>query len=345
MRTALAADTLAEAVDTSDFRRIYAFGESCEADGVRLTIFSPGGGVMFDSRGGGASPRSLDAVAPCGAFSVRISIPEERVLAPFDRARSLFVLAALAGAAGVALVFLLVYRQRVRIAELKRLEKFRRDFIADFSHEMKTPLAGLIGAAELLGECAGKDPAAESRLAGMIRRESARLNSLAQDILSLARLERGAEASVRMEPADVSEIAADAVRSFEVAAEKKGVALKFEPAAGGATVPADAQLVSQAVSNLIDNALVHSGCREIRVSVVSAAHEVRIAVEDDGEGVAPEHRGRIFERFYRADPSRTAAGSGLGLAIVREIARLHGGDASYSPLQPRGSRFELVVSG
>ena len=108
----------------------------------------------------------------------------------------------------------------------------------------------------------------------------------------------------------------------------------------------DAQLVSQAVSNLIANAQRHSGTADIAVSARSlSGGGVEIAVEDHGKGVPPEHAERIFERFHRADPARAAesGGAGLGLAIVRRIARLHGGDAFYSPANPRGSRFTIVL--
>ena len=343
VRTELAADTLREPLETSDFRRIHAVGDACEADGVRLVVVSPGGGVFFDSRRDGSdAPRSISHEAPCGPFLVRISLPEDRVLAPFNRARSLFALAALAGAAGMSLLFLLLYRQRVRIAELKRLERFRRDFIADFSHELKTPLTGLIGAAELLEGSVGDEGAVKS-LAGIVRNESARLNSLAQDILSLARLGRGREVA-RFEEADVAEIASEAARALAPAAKLKGVELAFSAEGGAATARCDAQLVSQAVSNLVGNALVHAEAKNVRIAVSASARWIEVSVEDDGRGVPQESRSRIFERFYRADPSHTGEGSGLGLSIVRGIARLHGGDAEYSPVRPSGSRFAFSIS-
>ena len=107
----------------------------------------------------------------------------------------------------------------------------------------------------------------------------------------------------------------------------------------------DAQLVSQALSNLVENAQRHSGSNEIAVVCGADAKRVRLAVEDHGVGIPPGEAGRIFERFHRVDPARAAetGGAGLGLAIVRRIARLHGGDVSYSPVSPRGSRFELSI--
>ena len=107
----------------------------------------------------------------------------------------------------------------------------------------------------------------------------------------------------------------------------------------------DAQLVSQALANLVENAIRYSGADEAVVSLAKEDGFVKLAVEDCGAGVPEEHRARLFERFYRVDAARSAetGGSGLGLAIVRSVARLHGGDASFSPVAPHGSRFEMSV--
>ncbi len=107
---------------------------------------------------------------------------------------------------------------------------------------------------------------------------------------------------------------------------------------------ADARLVSEAVSNLVENAKRHSGTDDITVSLERDGVE-RIVVEDHGVGIPPEHAARVFERFYRVDPSRAAAsgGAGLGLAIVRRIARLHGGDVAHGPASPHGSRFVMTL--
>jgi signal transduction histidine kinase len=111
-------------------------------------------------------------------------------------------------------------------------------------------------------------------------------------------------------------------------------------------VRCDAQLVERAVSNLIANAIRHSGSKDIAVSIESVGHESRIAVEDHGIGVPPEHAERIFERFHRVDPARAAetGGSGLGLAIARRIARLHGGDLVLFPAKPHGCRFVFSLT-
>ena len=145
-RTKVAASTLEEPLRTGDFAAVHAFSRQCAADGVRLSIFGkPKGGLVFDSLGGFTdvlrdSDYIYGAIEDAGAFEVMLGIPLDRVLAPYRRAKTSLVLAALVGIAGMFFVFFALYRQRVRIRELARLEKFRREFVADVSHEIKTPL-------------------------------------------------------------------------------------------------------------------------------------------------------------------------------------------------------------
>lgn len=326
VRTELAASTLAEPLKTSDFRSIHAFGDACAADGVRLTVLS-GHGVFFDSlRRGAAEPRALYAEQACGEFAVRLGIPFDRVLAPVARAKKGLALAACLGGFAVLIVFFFTYRQRVRIRELARLEKFRREFISDVSHEIKTPLTGILGAVDLLE---GDTP-----LVPLIRKEAKRLDALVRSILDLSRLERG-EGALNAAETDLSALLA------ELAAEQ-GCAARLAP---GVVVRGDAQLLAQAVLNLVVNAKRHSGSADIVLSLEEAGANVRIAVEDHGVGIPPEHRERVFERFYRVDGARAAetGGAGLGLAIVRRIARLHGGDVALAAARPSGCRFTVTL--
>ena len=343
VRTQLAAYTLGEPLATSDFRRIHAFGGECDADGVRLTVFSRGGGVFFDTlRRGALEPDSIYGVAQCGDFSVRLGLPLDRVLAPFNRAKFGFLLAALVGAAGVLLVFFTTYRQRVRIRELKRLESFRREFIADVSHEIKTPLTGILGAVDMLEDCGDVQ---RGTLLEMLRRESRRLNALAQDVLDLARLERDGQ-SLERELVDPAELVSETVARFAPKADSLGIALRATRTASDKRLASlDPRLVMQALSNLVENALRHSGSKDVEVRYESTGRVVRFVVEDHGKGIPPEHSKRVFERFHRVDPSRAAAtgGAGLGLAIVRGIARLHGGDVALEQASPCGCRFVLSL--
>lgn len=342
-RTELAAGNLREALGTGDFRRIHAFGEACRAQNLRLTIFSrPGGGLVFDSvRPGENPPDCLYEMRSVGECDVRLGLPLDRVLAPFRRARLGFLLAGLLGGACVLLVLLSTYRQHVRMRALARLEAFRREFIADVSHDIKTPLTGILGAVDLLTD----DPPAPVRqkLLAMVRKESVRLNDLAQNVLSLARLERGGFAPNRTD-VSLTDLVNETVDRLRARASAANVALTTAVPAG-VTARCDSQLISRALANLIENAIRYSGSKEVAVSARNADDAAELTVEDHGVGIAPEHAARVFERFYRVDSARTAetGGAGLGLAIVRSIARLHGGDVSLQSARPSGCRFTIRI--
>lgn len=359
-RTELAAATLKDAVATGDFRSIHEFGETCSAEGVRLTVLSAPGGIVFDSVGRGAQTEEcLFAVRPCGEFRVRLGLPLSRVLAPYRRARIGFLLAGVVGGVGVLFVLLFTFRQRARLRELARerdaqrrlveemrkVESFRRDFIADVSHEIKTPLTGIIGSVDLLTSSDDLPQDARDRLMGMVKSESVRLNDLAQGILSLARLERDAASmSSAFAPTDVSEIVREVAGRLESQAKEKGMEIRVAvPESCVATC--DGQLISSALSNLIVNAIRYSGADEVSVSVVRSSGSVSMSVEDHGIGIPAEERERVFDRFYRVDRSRGSdtGGAGLGLAIVRSIARLHGGDVTLESAKPKGCRFSFFI--
>ena len=343
-RTALAAATLREPLATGDFRRIHAFGDECLADGVRFTVLSGPRGVFFDSvRHGADVPETMYASSPCGEYTVRLGLPLDRVLAPFNRAKAGFLLAALVGGAGVLLVFFVTYRQRMRIRELGRLEKFRREFIADISHEIKTPLTGIVGAADLLADGDTLPAEARGRLLGLVKAESARLNALALDILALAKLEDGSGFKPDAADADLAEIAAETVGRFRQRADEAGIRLSLS-ASGPCVARCDARLLDRALSNLVENALRHSGSPDVSVSVEISGGMAKISVEDHGRGIPREEAERVFERFCRLDASRSSdtGGSGLGLAIVRRIARLHGGNATLAGAKPCGCRFTIA---
>ena len=320
-RTKVAASTLEEPLRTGDFAAVHAFSRQCAADGVRLSIFGkPKGGLVFDSLGGFTdvlrdSDYIYGAIEDAGAFEVMLGIPLDRVLAPYRRAKTSLVLAALVGIAGMFFVFFALYRQRVRIRELARLEKFRREFVADVSHEIKTPLTGILGAVDMLEDGGASD--AQRPLLSMISKESKRLNTLVQQILDLARLERESNA---LDPAetDLADLVRETVESLRPRAEAAGIALSFAAPEAPCVATIDARLVSEAIANLVSNAIRHSGSPDVAVSVSATARGFAVVVEDHGIGIPPEHAERIFERFHRVDPARAAesGGAGLGLAIV-----------------------------
>lgn len=349
-RARLIADGLRDALATGDFEVLRTSGERCREDGVRLSVFTDCSrpvGQFYDSVDRRTTERAdgylFSRVVPAGGFGVRLGVPLAHVYAPFRRARLGLVLAALVGAFGVLLVFVTTYRQRVRIRELARLERFRREFIADVSHEIKTPLAGILGCADLLGDEPGLR-AQGTRLVGMLKDSANRLNALSASILDLARLEREGNVLRRVET-DLSELVRGVVETLRPLADEHGVALAVRTDGGLVRLACDPQLVERALSNLIVNAVRHSGASEVVVELAASSECVTIAVEDHGRGVPPEAADRLFERFYRVDAARemSTGGSGLGLAIVRQIARLHGGDAAYATVRPHGSRFTLAL--
>lgn len=340
----LAAENLVEPLRTQDFRRIREFSDQLKAKGLELAITSVRGGKIFIAHGAeglfgrGAGTPVIGESVERGEYVISVMTPLERVLEPYFRSLNGLGLAILVGALGVFLFFFVTYRQRVRIRELARLEKFRREFIADVSHEIKTPLSGILGAVDLLGEESKSEVEVEQRkvLLSLIRKESKRLNGLVQSILDLARLEREGDVL------DITE--------FDLAEMLKELAAKYGVRYGGSDrqeniVFGDATLILRAVSNLVENAKRHSGTDDIAISLTWFDGWAHVIVEDHGVGIPPEHTARIFERFHRVDPARAAetGGAGLGLAIVRQVARLHGGDVTLTPAEPTGCRFAFSI--
>ena len=229
----------------------------------------------------------------------------------------------------------------------RRTEQTRRDFVANVSHELKTP----IGAMSLLAEAvedAADDPAAVRRFAGRMGVESARLNDLVAQIIELSRLQ--ADDPLRdAEIVDIDEVLTDAVDRCRVDAERHQVSLAIA-GTGGTQVLGDARQLSVAVGNLVENAVVYSdpGARVVVAAHVQAASDddyVEITVSDTGIGIPATEVDRIFERFYRVDYARSRAngGTGLGLSIVKHIAATHGGDVSVWSQPGAGSTFTIKI--
>ena len=336
-RARLAADGLAEPLRTQNIRELQRLGDEFASNGMRLRVTGVHGGIgmVFDTHRDADEGYLFSNRHASGDHDVILGMPLSRVTAPFRRAVLGFILAGLVGVTGVLLFFFVTYRQRVRIRELAKLERFRREFIADVSHEIKTPLSGILGAVDLLEEVKVEGEGERRNvLISLITKESKRLNGLVQSILDLARLEREGDV-LNLVETDLGELVREIAAKYPCACR----------AEFPVRVRCDPQLIEQAVSNLIGNAVRHSGSTEISVAVTCNARVARIAVEDHGIGIPPEHAERIFERFHRVDPARASetGGAGLGLAIVCRIARLHGGDVAYSPVQPHGSRFTLTL--
>ena len=227
------------------------------------------------------------------------------------------------------------------VSEIRRLEQVRRDFVANASHELKTPLTSIRGFAEALLE-EEPPPALRTRFLSSIRNNTLRLQRLVDDLLDLSRLESGGWVA-RIEDVVLAEQAVEAWEPYASAAADKGVGFTID---AGVSVRADAAAVQQILRNLLENALRHTD-RGGTIHVAAhrgAGGETVLDVSDDGEGIPGKALERIFERFFRADSSRARdhGGTGLGLAIVRHLADAMGAVVFAESELGRGTTVRIV---
>lgn len=228
--------------------------------------------------------------------------------------------------------------------EAQRVEAIRRDFVANVSHELKTPIGALNLLAEAVEE-AKDDPDAVVRFAGRMQLESERLTRLVQQVIDLSRLQND-NASENSVPVKVAELVAEAAEHSATEAESKNIDIAVS-LGNDVQVLGDRAQLHAAVSNLVENAVRYSP-EGSRVSVTVDDNEddaVRISVADRGVGIPSEELERIFERFYRVDPARArdTGGTGLGLSIVKHVAASHGGSVEVWSEPGTGSTFTLVL--
>ncbi|MGO4189252.1 sensor histidine kinase [Pseudarthrobacter sp. TAF60_1] len=225
--------------------------------------------------------------------------------------------------------------------EITRTEEIRNDFVANVSHELKTPVGAISLLAEAL-ESSADDEQAVRRFAKRMHKESARLAALVQDIIELSRLQ-GASVSQGGGAVDINAVIAEAVDRSQLPAESKKIQIVVgEPA--DATVFGDRDLLVTALRNLIDNAIRYSPENtKVGVGVRSKDGLIAVSVTDQGEGMTPEDQERVFERFYRVDAARSrhTGGTGLGLSIVKHVASNHGGEVTLWSRPGQGSTFTL----
>ena len=230
------------------------------------------------------------------------------------------------------------------VTRLKRLEAVRRDFVANVSHELKTPVTSIKGFAETLEDGALDDPVAAHRFVRIISGQADRLNSIIEDLLALSTLEQSGDSPLlQLEEADLCDVIAVALEVCGPKAEVKSIELR-EDCPGHLLARVSPPLLEQAVVNLIDNAVKYSAeGSTIVVTLEETSDEVVVSVTDEGQGIAGEHLPRLFERFYRVDKarSRDLGGTGLGLAIVKHVAQIHGGRVSVDSVVGRGSTFRI----
>lgn len=270
-----------------------------------------------------------------------------------------FILAAAIGAVTAALIYHFLRRTRARFAqlvserdtkeklieEMRKLEKFRRDFISNLTHEIRTPLTGILGAVDLLEDGEGLSNADRKAILAILKNESVRLDKLAQDTLALARIEHTSDEAKRaFAVCNLADVLKNAFTLMKPKAATAGVGLvllKNE----SVKAACDAALIEEALLNLIENALRYSGSRTIELSLEATGGRAKLSVADNGVGIDKKHLPRLFERFYRIDKarSREKGGTGLGLAIVKHIAQLHGGEVSVASSPGVGSTFSIII--
>ena len=232
------------------------------------------------------------------------------------------------------------------IKDLERMESFRREFVGNVSHELKTPIFAVQGFAETLLDGAVEEESVRHAFVEKILRNATRLSKLASDLAEISRIETG-ETKIHSSPFRLERLVQEVVEAVEVQAEEKQVALSWKIADALPPVLADREAIRHVLVNLVDNAVKYTnpgGHAEIRAQQVRES-EVRIAVVDDGVGVAPVDLPRLTERFYRVDKSRSReeGGTGLGLSIAKHLLGMHGSELEIESTPGRGSSFAFTL--
>jgi two-component system, OmpR family, phosphate regulon sensor histidine kinase PhoR len=230
------------------------------------------------------------------------------------------------------------------VTEIRRLERIRRDFVANVSHELRTPVSIVRANAETLLDGAMNDPTHGKRLMEGVHRNAERLGRIIDDLLALSRLE-ARRFPIESSAVSLAELCGGAVASLADRAESKQIEIETR-VDERLSVQTDRAALDHVLVNLLDNAIKYTPAGgHVILSAWSEDDQVRIEVRDDGPGIAPHHRSRIFERFYRIDPgrSRDMGGTGLGLSIVKHLVEAMGGTVGVEAAEPEGSIFWVLL--
>ncbi len=230
------------------------------------------------------------------------------------------------------------------VTRLRKLENIRRDFVANVSHELKTPITAIKAAVETLLDGAIYKPDEARRFLKIATKQADRLNAIIEDLLTLSRIEQGAEAAeILLGKYGIETVLSAAIQTCRIKAIAKDIELELT-CRDGIRAMINPPLMEQAIINLLDNALKYSEPKSsVQVSGAQSDTEVIIQVRDYGCGIGKDHLPRLFERFYRVDKarSRRLGGTGLGLAIVKHIVQAHGGSVNVESVPGRGSCFSI----
>ncbi len=240
-------------------------------------------------------------------------------------------------------VFSFTNSKEKEIEDLKQIEVFRREFVANVSHELKTPLFAAQGFIHTLIDGAAKDETVRIRFLNKAAKSLDGLESLVQDLLMLSQIETG-EIKMKMVPQSLYELANEVADQLEETARQKKIKLKIEEPRKKAMAMADAKWMRQVLINLVSNAIQNTADEgTVTVKFDVSKKQVEVTVKDNGAGIPEEHLPRIFERFYRVDKSRSReqGGTGLGLAIVKHILEGHSSKAEVKTQVGKGSEFSF----
>ena len=229
------------------------------------------------------------------------------------------------------------------VTRLRKLENIRRDFVANVSHEIKTPITAIKGFVETLRDGATKEPDQTERFLEIIDRHAKRLETIIEDLLDLSRIEQDSEKNIQLTDTNIADVVRNSVQLCREKANSKQIGIEIS-CHEDISAKMEPRLFEQALVNLLDNAIKYSGeGSEILVAATQNEDEVVIDVRDRGCGIEKKHFPRLFERFYRVDKarSRDLGGTGLGLSIVKHIAQAHRGHISVDSVVGRGSTFSI----
>ncbi|MBP5319572.1 MAG: hypothetical protein J6334_01195 [Kiritimatiellae bacterium] len=360
---------------TVSLRRVV---ETTAERNLRITVVNPDGTVLYDTEGAMDNHANREEVREAmrvgrglvtrrsettgkyliycayriGTRIVRLALPYGGWGNPEWLARYGFPSELALGLAGVVLVIFVALRVSRRIDFQAREiemsaanEAFRREFTANVTHELMTPLTAILGAIEVFQDGDTLTGDERSEVLGIVREQAGRLNALSKDVLSLAQIERE-QTTPHTHFADVpvDEIV-EAVLTLETPRAKQADVQLLLVRNDKVSVRGEAQLLEQALINLVENALRYSGSKTVEVASASENGTVKLSVTDFGIGIPRAHLPHLFERFYRVDKARSRAlgGTGLGLAIVKHIALLHGGTVQVVSEQGRRTTFTITL--
>lgn len=242
-------------------------------------------------------------------------------------------------------IFSLATKKQQEIDELKRLETYRREFLADISHELKTPIFAAQGFVHTLLDGAMDDKTVREKFLRKAARSLDGLERLVNDLLTLSQMETG-QIRMQLMPFDLSELVKDELEQLEDMAKRRKTELKIEKKSDkGFIVHADKQRIGQVLKNLVENSIKYGNeAGKVAVQLIGEKDHVTVTVKDEGPGIPSEHLPRIFERFYRVEKSRAKGdegGTGLGLSIVKYICEAHNSRVSVASKPGKGAAFSF----